>query len=262
MDDGLGDLRPDAADDAFRPHEPRRGHRLEQMLRYERVDGRHTGDVEDGDGRSGLHDALQQRLHDDLRARAVEGPDHRQGQDAVPQLDDRGGELEQLLLLAGDDLFPRSQGGLDGVEAEAVEEQGGLPGCIRQLGRLVRQSGAQPFEDRPLEGEDEQGRLARREPLPGSRAGDRSELIADRLSAGRGRVDRSRGERGRQTAQDVAHLLPHLLHRGQIVPPPAAPGELLEPLVEHVALLRAQDGDERVGRGHRLLLLTGLAVAA
>ena len=85
MDDRLRDLRPDAADDAVGAHQPRGRHRLQQVLRDQRVDGRHAGDVEDGDRRAGLDDALQQVLHHDLRARAVERADERQRQDAVPQ---------------------------------------------------------------------------------------------------------------------------------------------------------------------------------
>ena len=47
-----------------------------------------------------LDDLLEQVLHDDLGARAVERADQRQGEDALPQPHDRRGELEQLLLLA------------------------------------------------------------------------------------------------------------------------------------------------------------------
>ena len=48
---------------------------------------------------AGLDDPLQQVLHHDLGAGAVERADQRQRQDAVPELDDRGGELEHFLLL-------------------------------------------------------------------------------------------------------------------------------------------------------------------
>ena len=43
------DLRPDAADDAVGAHQARRRHGLDQVLRHQRVDGRHAGDVDDGD---------------------------------------------------------------------------------------------------------------------------------------------------------------------------------------------------------------------
>ena len=87
------------------PIEPGRGHRLDQVLGHQRVHGRHAGDVEDGDVGARVDDPLQQALHDDLGAGAVQGADQRQGQDAVPQLDDRRGELQHLLLLALDDLL-------------------------------------------------------------------------------------------------------------------------------------------------------------
>ena len=44
---------------------------------------------------------LQQVLHHDLRARAVERADQRQREDAVPELHDRRRQLEHLLLLRG-----------------------------------------------------------------------------------------------------------------------------------------------------------------
>ena len=53
VDDGLRDLRADAADDAVGAHQARRGDRLQQVLRHQRVDGRHAGDVDDGDLRAG-----------------------------------------------------------------------------------------------------------------------------------------------------------------------------------------------------------------
>ena len=86
MHDGLGDLRPDAAEDAVGAHQPRRGNRLDQMLRDQRIDRRHAGDVDDGDLGTGSDDALQQAFHDDLGPRAVERADQRQRQDAVPEL--------------------------------------------------------------------------------------------------------------------------------------------------------------------------------
>src|SRR5688572_12932345 len=103
--DGLRDLGPDAADDAVRAHEPRRGDRLQQVLRDQGVHGGHAGDVDDGDGGAVVHDGLQQVLHHHLGARAVEGADEGQGQDALPQLHHRGGQLQQVLLLAVDDLL-------------------------------------------------------------------------------------------------------------------------------------------------------------
>ena len=72
---------------------------------------------------SGLDDPLEQALHHDLRAGAVERADQRQREDAVPQLHDRRRELEQLLLLAADDLLARCAGRPRSVnEAELVEQ--------------------------------------------------------------------------------------------------------------------------------------------
>src|SRR6476469_8886225 len=47
-DDGLGDLRADAGDDALRAHQSRRHHGLEQVLGDLRVPRAHAGDVADG----------------------------------------------------------------------------------------------------------------------------------------------------------------------------------------------------------------------
>jgi hypothetical protein len=87
--DGLRDLRADAADDALGAHEARRRDSLQEMLGNQRVHGGHAGDVDDRDARAGVDDPLEQGLHHDLRARAVERADQWQCEDAVPQLDDR-----------------------------------------------------------------------------------------------------------------------------------------------------------------------------
>ena len=89
MDDGLRNLRADAADDAVGAHQPGGGDRFQQMLRDQRVDGGHARDVENGDLRAGVDDSLEQVFHDHLRAGAVERADQRQRQDAFPQSDDR-----------------------------------------------------------------------------------------------------------------------------------------------------------------------------
>ena len=49
MNDRLGDLRTNAADNAVRPHETRRRDGLHEMLCHQRVDRRHSGDVDDRD---------------------------------------------------------------------------------------------------------------------------------------------------------------------------------------------------------------------
>jgi hypothetical protein len=50
---------------------------------------------------------LQQTLHHDLSALAVERADQRQRQHAFPQLHDRRRELDQLFLLTRDELLAR-----------------------------------------------------------------------------------------------------------------------------------------------------------
>src|SRR5688572_11734028 len=77
MHDGLRDLRANAADDALGAHQPGGRHRLQEVLRHERVDRGHPGDVENGVRGAGLDDLLEQVLHHGLGARAVEGSDHR-----------------------------------------------------------------------------------------------------------------------------------------------------------------------------------------
>src|SRR6478609_2254723 len=53
MHDRLRDLRAHTRDDAFRAHETQRRHRLQQMLSDQRVDRRHTRDIENGNLRAG-----------------------------------------------------------------------------------------------------------------------------------------------------------------------------------------------------------------
>ena len=122
MHDRLRDLRPDAADDAIRAHQPRRRDGLQQMLRDERIDGRHAGDVDDRDFRARLDDPLEQALHHDLRARAVERADERQREDAIPEPDHRRRQLEQFLLLARDDLLARLLECFHREESELIDD--------------------------------------------------------------------------------------------------------------------------------------------
>ena len=82
----------------------------------------HAGDVDDRDLGAGGDDLFEQALHHDLRARAVERADQRQRQNALPELDDRRGEFEQLLLLAGDDFLAAALVHLGGVQTELVEQ--------------------------------------------------------------------------------------------------------------------------------------------
>ena len=47
--------------------------RQQQMLGDQGVDRRHTGDIDDGDFRTGIDDALQQRFHHHLRGNGPPG---------------------------------------------------------------------------------------------------------------------------------------------------------------------------------------------
>src|SRR5271155_322336 len=123
MDDGLRDLRPNAADDAIGPHQARGRDGLDQVLRHQCVDRWHPGNVDDRDLGARGDDLFEQVFHDGLGARAVERADQRQGKDALPQSHDGGGQLEQLLLLTSDDVLAALLEGLHGVEPELVEEQ-------------------------------------------------------------------------------------------------------------------------------------------
>ena len=86
-------------------HQPGGHHRLQEVLGDLGVDRGHAGDVDDRVLGAGVDQRLQQLLHDDLGARRVERADQRHGDDALPELDHRGGQLQQLLGLVGDDLL-------------------------------------------------------------------------------------------------------------------------------------------------------------
>src|SRR5262245_11789844 len=188
VDHRLRDLRPDAADDALRANEPGRGHGLEEMLGHQGVDRRHPGDVDHRDGRTGVDDLLQQRLHHDLRPRAVERADEREGEDPVPQLDDRCRQLEHLLLLACDDLVAPLLVYLGGVETEFVEHEVDSPDGVSERRRVALQVGAQVLEQGLLEREDEGCRLGGREPLERARPRDLRQQVARLVPGGRGDV--------------------------------------------------------------------------
>ena len=169
VNDGLGNLRANAADDAIGAHQARGGDRLEQVLRHERIHRRHAGDVDDGDPRPGIDNALQQVFHHDLRARAVERADERQGQHAVPELDDGSRELHHLLLLPHDELFAPFLMQLGRVETELVEQRRHGPGRLGQRHRILGVLAAYTLEERLFEREDEHGRLRGRQPEAGAR---------------------------------------------------------------------------------------------
>ncbi|MNT40005.1 hypothetical protein D3C72_1762950 [compost metagenome] len=151
MHDGLGDLRANAADDAVGPHQADGGDGLEQVLGHQGIDGRYTGDVDDGDLRAGVDDPLQQRFHHHLGALRVQRADHRQGEDAVPQLDHRGRQLQQFFLLALDHRLAGFLKGADGVHAQGVEQFGDFPELLGQQRRAVLVMVLQQGKQRTLE---------------------------------------------------------------------------------------------------------------
>ena len=203
--------RADPADDAVGAHQPRRRNGLDQVLRHQRIDGRHAGDVDDRDLGAGLDDLLEQALHHDLRARAVERADQRQSQDAVPQLDDRRREFEQLLLLARDDLLAAALVHLGRVETELVEQGRGGPdlpdpaaippssvaisansGSLSEKTKVAVSDGVKPSEARSA---DSSSSTLRASAQPGPEISSRSPLSTPRRKAARKRRDCSPSSR-------------------------------------------------------------------
>ncbi|MNO90507.1 hypothetical protein D3C76_820290 [compost metagenome] len=131
------------------------------MLGHQGVDGRHAGNVDDRDLRTGVDDALQQRFHDGLAALGVQRADQRQGQHAVPQLDHWGGQFQQFFLLTLDHFLTGFLEGAHGVHAEPVEQFGNHPQLLGQSRWLIAVVRLQQAEQRALEGEDEIHRLVR-----------------------------------------------------------------------------------------------------
>ena len=91
MHERLGNGRPHARQHHLRPQQADGADGLDQMLRRLRVDRRHAHDVHQGHGRIGFHDAVEQPLHELLRALAVQRADQRRDHHALPDLHDRRG---------------------------------------------------------------------------------------------------------------------------------------------------------------------------
>ena len=115
----------------------------------------------------------EQALHHDLGARAVERADQRQRQDAVPQLDHRRRELEQLLLLAADHLLARSSGRPRSCRGRAgrAARSSSTVASAERLRRRSPSSLRSAVEQRLLEREDERRGLGRREALASRASG-------------------------------------------------------------------------------------------
>src|SRR5262245_60349515 len=261
MHDRLRDLRPDAADDALGSHEPRGGNRLQEVLRDERVDGGHAGDVDDRDPRAGGDDLLEEALHHDLRPGAVERADQREREDALPELDDRRRELQHLLLLARDDLFAPLLVDLGGEEAERIEEARRGPRLGAERIRVARELAPERGEERLLQREDEGRRLRRREALACARTRDVGEELAHLrpLRAGDVHVGAAAVlERRPQEGEEAPRLLAQLVGVDQVA---SDASELVaHPVGEDVALVLADDvRDPARCRRHDVRLLPGAA---
>src|SRR5581483_8833775 len=128
-----GDLRPDAANDAFGAHQPGGSDGLEQVLRDQRIDRGNTGDIDDGDCGACFHDGLQQALHHDLGALAIQRSDERQGENTVPEFDDGRRQFEELPLLAADYLLAAFLIGLGAQQAELVQKHCDLPKLVTEI---------------------------------------------------------------------------------------------------------------------------------
>ena len=144
MNDGLGNLRTNAANDAVGSHETRRRDRLQQVLRYQRIDERNTGDIDDGDVRTGIDNLLQETFHDDLCPLAIQRPDQRKRQDSMPQFHHRSRKLQHVLLLARNDGFARFLIGLNRPQSQFVQQESRRPNLVSEavcvLSKLLSQA--------------------------------------------------------------------------------------------------------------------------
>ena len=150
------------------------------MLGDQRVDGGHAGDVDDGDLGFLVDDRLEQVLHNDAGAGAVERADQGQGENAVPETHDRGREFGDLIALPVNHLLAALEEPFHRVQPQLIERLARRPRPGRDLYGVVRGDPVQGVEDWLLEREHEVGGICRREPLNGARAGDIAEGIAQR----------------------------------------------------------------------------------
>ena len=155
--------------------------------------------------RAGRDQGLQQLLHDQLGAGRVEGADQRHRDDALPQLDHRGGQLEHGVGLVGDDLLPGGRVGLEGLQAEVVDHPGEGEVLRDQFGRIGDQ-----LVDRVLEREHAERRLGGGEPVP--RAGP-GQLGQSRPELA-GRLLVRAGHGAEHEPVQVVELAPYLGGRG------------------------------------------------
>src|SRR5204862_15278 len=80
-----------------------------------------AGDVDARDAGARLHDHLEEVIHHDLRAGAAQRAEQRKHEDTVAQLHRVGRQLQNVLLLAQEDLFAALLIELGRVKPETVE---------------------------------------------------------------------------------------------------------------------------------------------
>src|SRR3569833_2068278 len=167
--EGLRNLRTNAADDAVRAHQARGSNGFQQMLRHQRIDRRHAGDIDDRNHCSGFDYFLQQTFHHHLRACAIERADQRQRQDVLPQLHHRRRKFQQFILLAQDDLLAAFLINLDREQSKPVEQRAGRRGFFDQSLQIVGKSSAQIRKQRLFQRKNEIRGFDRRKSLAHAR---------------------------------------------------------------------------------------------
>ena len=197
-------------------------------------------------GGAGVDQGLQQPLHHDLGAGRVQRADQRDGDDAVPQLDDRGGELQQLLGLVGDHALARGGVGLEGEQPEVVDPTGQCREAAVAVGvvRLLEDG-----EHRLLEAEDADGGLGGGEALAGAGAADLAEQTSEVGVAvcGDAVVVRRGALGGEDAAEDVTAVALEL--RARHAPRQCGGGDVDPAGQDRVAVALKDPHPGRVGRG-------------
>src|SRR5215217_2733775 len=102
---GLGDLGGQAGEDHAGPHQPGGVHGLDQVVGDLGVDVGDAGDVQHHHLGPMAADAGQQLLGELVGALLVQHPDDGQDEDPLADLEHRGGQLPDRLLLLADDAF-------------------------------------------------------------------------------------------------------------------------------------------------------------
>ena len=223
------------------------------MLSDEGVHRRNAGDVDDGDPGARLHDLLEEVLHHDLRAGAVQRADQRQRENAVPQLHHGGRQLQHVLLLAQDDLFAALLIDLGRVKPELVEQRAGGPHLVDERVRLADLR-SESREERLLQREHEGGRLRRAEAHLGPPARDLVQHLANRLPLrARDVVETPALDGVTDAAEQRARLLAQVGLAEEVGTPRGRARLLLDPLVEEILLVLGNDLRESTRRSSHVM---------